>query len=752
MKLLPALLIGINGLRSELKRDQPDQEYWKVLAGLQLSGAQVISWLDGWHDQAALYFTNDIKAEWNYNVDITDENEAQTGAADKAFKAWAKVKTEEAKVVFKDLMEACDKSLEDPGCLLENETVKEDLESASIPWSKERQYRALDKIMTYKIYGEKDMDSSSLNEEDFEVYQTAIQNMIRTYSTTKVWSQDGAKAMELDPDIDEILYEQSQIATPAAFEIQKYYWANWHKKVGRACKKDFEEFVEVSNKAAVNNGYKDTGDSWKGWYEDDQFEELADRIWGELKPLYSKLHAYARKVLSSKDHYGSDLVNHEKKAPLPANILGNMWGQDWAGLYDLLVPFKDAGVRPDATPALQSLEFVDMYAYSDDFYQSLGHLPMTRRFWANSVFEKSKSGDMVCHASAWDFMAGPGRSGDGPDGDYRIKQCTVKTQSNFVTIHHEMGHIQYFQQYAHQPIIFRSGANPGFHEAIGDTMALSVGTPKHLNKVGLLPYWDESMESEKSDLNFLMQMALDKVTFLPFGYLMDKYRWMVFRKDVQKDEYQDLWDRLRLEIQGLVSPVERSAEDFDPAAKFHLSNNVPYIRYFVSFVIQFQFYEKMCKVAGQYDPNDPNKPLYKCDFYEDKNAGELLGVMLQKGNSERWQDILKEFLCAKESQGCEGVLSAKSLLNYFAPLNAWLDEQLDEAEIGWDEASVWTPAGFENFPQEAQPSATTNPSTTTKKPDGNTENPGTDAPNETTTDSFKMLTASLGLMIASLFL
>jgi len=582
--------------------------------------------------------------------------------------------------------------------------------------------------------------------------------MVRTYSTTKVWSQNGSKEMELDPDIDEILIEQSKLATPEAFEIQKYYWANWHKKVGRACKKDFEDFVDVSNKAAVNNGYEDTGDSWKGWYEDEQFEQMADRIWGELKPLYSKLHAYARKVLSKDENYGSDLVNHKDKAPLPANVLGNMWGQDWAGLYDLLTPYKDAGVRPDATPELQKLDIVDMYAYADDFYQSLGHLPMTRRFWANSVLEKSKHGDMVCHASAWDFMAGPGRSGDGPDGDYRIKQCTVKTQSNFVTIHHEMGHIQYFQQYAHQPIIFRSGANPGFHEAIGDTMALSVNTPKHLNKVGLLPYWDTDQESKEADLNFLMMTALDKITFLPFGYLMDKYRWMVFRGDRKPEEYQVLWDELRLQIQGIVSPVERSKEDFDPAAKFHTSNNVPYIRYFVSFVIQFQFYEKMCEFAGEYDPTDPNKPLYKCDFYENTNAGDLLGNMLQQGNSDRWQDILKNFLCAGKPTSCKGELSAESLLRYFAPLEEWLDSQLDSEEIGWDPESTWTPAGFKNFPEEAKPSPTSTENTTkstTVSTDSNTSSESTTtskSETESTTSSFGIMTLSVTLIVVSLFL
>ena len=353
-----------------------------------------------------------------------------------------------------------------------------------------------------------------------------------------------------------------------------------------------------------------------------------------------------------------------------------MWAQSWESIYPLVEPFDMAGTRPDATPEIQKLEIDEMYEMSQDFFASLGFWNMTDTFWKESVRQKKEGVEMVCHASAWDFMAGPGDGDDGSSSDYRIKQCTVKTHSNFVTLHHEMGHIVYFQQYAHQPIIFRTGGNPGFHEAIGDSIALAVNTPKHLSEVGLLPGFDSSQETMASDLNYLMQQALDKITFLPFGLLMDKYRWSIFKKETTPEEYQTKWDELRRKYQGVISPVERQVTDFDAAGKFHISNNVPYIRYFVSFIVQFQFYEKMCIAAGQYDPSNPaDNPLYKCDFYKNEDAGAAFEKLMTEGAARPWQEILDDFLCSGQSQPCDGSMSSKSILNYFEPLEAWLDEQ-----------------------------------------------------------------------------
>lgn len=706
MKLSACLLGLASGFRPAADRRIVEQYGWTNVDERTpvVCGENVVEWLGKWHKEAEIFFTQDIIAQWEYNVNLTDANEAIQDEADAAFKAWAKVKTEEGKTLFKELLDICEKDINSIECCLEDE-------KNGGSWTKEAQWRALDKILTYKIYGEKDMDSSALGEASFDVYQKSLGQMIRTFSTTKVNAEDGSAALALDGDgqISGILTEMAGKPSEASYETQKYYWANWHKKVGQACKKSYEDFVVVSNEAAELNGYTDTGDSWRDWYEDDQFEQLVDGLWNDVKPLYEKLHGYARYVLNKA--YGNDHVSNGKD-PVPAHLMGNMWAQDWAGLSELMEPHPGVGERPDATPELQKLEILDMYMMADEFYQSLGLFPMTAKFWHNSVFEKKTDVDMVCHASAWDFMAGDGLSDDGTRGDYRIKQCTEKIQSEFVTLHHEMGHIQYFQQYAHQPIIFRSGANPGFHEAIGDTIALAVNTPAHLAEVNLLPGWtpSEGEESLKTDLNFLMMTALDKITFLPFGLLMDKYRWMVFRgndgeNDITPDDYQSLWDSLRLEYQGLISPVKRTKEDFDPAAKFHTSNNVPYIRYFISFVIQFQFYERMCIKAGQYDPNDPSSKLYQCDFFNDENAGKVMQDMLREGNSRNWAEVLADFLCDDDTckKGDAGKLSARSLVKYFAPLETWLDEQqtAENYQVGWDMESTWKPAGFDDFPEEA---------------------------------------------------
>ena len=445
-------------------------------------GNGVHDWLDGWHSEAEIYFRQAIGAEWNYNVDITDAHEEANTKADAEFKAWTKVMTEEAKGLFRSLVNVCKEDMDHRSCCLVDQQ-QESIVHGFQPWTRERQLRALDKILTYKVYGEKDMDASALEEESFKIYQSTIGQMVRTYSTTKVVKQDGSKELSLEPDIYEALAEASRNPSVESYETQKYYWANWNKKVGRECKNSFEQFVTVSNEAAVLNGYNDTGDSWRAWYDDPDFEELVEGIWAGLKPLYGKLHGHVRHILG--EHYGDEYVGDGSSwypNPIPAHILGDMWAQQWSEIYPLVEPFPEAGVRPDATPELEKLSVLRMYELADEFYQSLGLFNMTDDFWKESVFEKKTDAEMVCHASAWDFMGGDGRSDDGENGDYRIKQCTAKTQSNFITLHHEMGHIEYYQQYAHQPIIFRSGANPGFHEAVGDTIALAVATPAHLNK------------------------------------------------------------------------------------------------------------------------------------------------------------------------------------------------------------------------------------------------------------------------------
>uniref|UniRef100_A0A8C4QHG6 Angiotensin-converting enzyme n=1 Tax=Eptatretus burgeri TaxID=7764 RepID=A0A8C4QHG6_EPTBU len=346
---------------------------------------------------------------------------------------------------------------------------------------------------------------------------------------------------------------------------------------------------------------------------------------------------------------------------------GNMWAQSWINIYDLVVPYPSAP-KIDATPTMlkQKWNATHMFHIADEFFTSLNLIPMPQEFWDKSMMTKPEDGRaVVCHPSAWDF---------GNRKDFRIKMCTVVNMDDLVTIHHEMGHVEYFMQYKDQPVPFRDGANPGFHEAIGDVLALSVSTPKHLKEIGLLEKVDDN---EASEINFLLKMALDKIAFLPFAYLMDQWRWKVFDGRISSTEYNKQWWNLRLKYQGLCSPTPRTEKDFDPGAKYHIPSDVSYIRYFVSFVIQFQFHKAMCDKAGH------TGPLHKCDVYKSKAAGDLMADMMSLGSSKPWQDAMEKITGQRN-------MSAESLLEYFQPLTTWLKKENENEVLGWPEYD-WSP-------------------------------------------------------------
>lgn len=502
-----------------------------------------------------------------------------------------------------------------------------------------------------------DIDKAALPEEEQKQYNEIVSQMETTYSKAKVCKGD--KCMPLDPDLTEIM------AKSRDYDELSFAWKGWRDASGKQMRNNYKEYVKLGNKAAQLNGHADNGAYWRSWYETPTLESDVERLYNELQPLYLKLHAFVRRALHKK--YGEKKIN--LKGPIPAHLLGNMWAQSWSNIYDLLVPYPNAA-QVDATPAMIAKKWTPkmMFEESDRFFTSLGLLPMPPEFWEKSMIEKPSDRDVVCHASAWDFYNRK---------DFRIKQCTVVNMDDLITVHHEMGHIQYFLQYKDQPVTFREGANPGFHEAIGDVLALSVSTPKHLYSIQLL---DKLEENPESDINYLMSIALDKIAFLPFGYLMDQWRWKVFDGRIPESEYNQQWWNLRLKYQGVCPPVLRSEDDFDPGAKFHIPASVPYIRYFVSFVIQFQFHKALCAAAGQTDA------LHKCDIYESKQAGKLLGDAMKLGNSKPWPEVMKA-ITGNTS------MSAEPLLEYFKPLIDWLDEQNKNngETLGWPEYN-WSPA------------------------------------------------------------
>ncbi len=438
----------------------------------------------------------------------------------------------------------------------------------------------------------------------------------------------------------------------------KEMWVSWHDNVGAPMRADYAQMTALANQGAKELGYVDAGSLWRSGYDmsPEQFAQVTDRIWGELEPLYKALHTYVRWKLNEK--YG-DAVQ-ARTGPIRADLLGNMWAQEWGNIYDLVAPKGAGDVGYDTGDLLKAKGYdpIKMVKAGEGFYSSLGFAPLPQTFWQRSQIVKPADREVICHASAWDI--------DNKD-DIRIKMCTKVNADDFVTIHHELGHNYYQRAYKDQPFLYKNGANDGFHEAIGDTVALSI-TPDYLVKIGLLD--PAKVPSADKDIGLLLRQAMDKVAFLPFGLLIDKWRWGVFSGQIPASQYQAGWDALRLKYQGVVPPVARDETKFDPGAKYHIPAGVPYARYFLARVLQFQFYKAACDQAGW------KGPLHRCSFYGNKEVGKKLNAMLAMGQSKPWPDALQVFTGSRE-------MSGKALVEYFAPLKTWLDQQNKGKPQGW---------------------------------------------------------------------
>jgi peptidyl-dipeptidase A len=431
-------------------------------------------------------------------------------------------------------------------------------------------------------------------------------------------------------------------------------WQGWHS-IAPPMRKRYERMVALANQGAQEMGFADVGAMWRSDYDmpPEAFAAELDRLWQQVRPLYLSLHAYVRWQLAKK--YGASAVRED--APIPAHLLGNMWSQDWSNVYPLIAPANaDTGYDLTAILKAKNVDALGMVHYGERFFTSLGFAPLPQTFWERSMFLKPRDRDVICHASAWDidFVE-----------DVRIKMCIEPTAEDFSTIHHELGHSFYHRAYDRLPPLFRNSANDGFHEAIGDTIALSV-TPEYLKQIGLL----DSPPPASADIGLLLRRALDKVAFLPFGLLIDKWRWDVFSGKIPPADYNKAWWNLRREYQGIAPPVERTEADFDPGAKYHVAANVPYARYFLAAVLQFQFHRALCRAAGY------KGPLHRCSIYNNKEAGARLNTMLEMGESRPWPEALEALTGEKE-------MDASAMLDYFAPLKTWLDEQNQGHKVGW---------------------------------------------------------------------
>ena len=435
-------------------------------------------------------------------------------------------------------------------------------------------------------------------------------------------------------------------------------WASWHDNVGAPMKGDYLRMIGIANEGSKELGFADLGAMWRSNYDmdPDAFAAETERMWQEVKPLYVALHTYVRSKLNEK--YG-DAVQ-AKTGPIRADLLGNMWAQEWGNIYPLVAPAGAGDIGYDLTELIEQkgLSEIDMVKVGEQFFSSLGFAPLPETFWQRSQFVKPADREVVCHASAWNV--------DNVD-DLRIKMCIKPNAVDFTTIHHELGHNYYQRAYNQQDYLHLNGANDGFHEAIGDMIALSI-TPEYLVQIGML---DKSqVPSADKDIGLLLRQAMDKVAFLPFGLLVDRYRWGLFDGSIPGDQANKGWNDLRLQYQGITPPVARDETGFDAGAKYHIPGNTPYTRYFLARILQFQFYKAACDAAGW------KGPLHRCSFYGNEEVGKKLNAMLEMGASKPWPDALEAFTGSRQ-------MSGKAMVEYFAPLKKWLDQQNKGKPKGW---------------------------------------------------------------------
>lgn len=473
------------------------------------------------------------------------------------------------------------------------------------------------------------------------------------YGTCSKDQEREGEFLSLEPDLEQIL------AHSRDYDELLWVWKGWRDAVGPEVGEHYPEYVELKNEAARNGGFSDGGEILRLVYEipDDGLEAMVDKLYEEVKPMYKLLHTFIRRRLS--EEYPGRV---QRTGPIPAHVFGNMWSQQWNNIYDIAKPFQDVEeVDVSEEMVAQKYDVEHMFKIAEKFFESIGMESMPQTFWDNSMLTKPADGrDVVCHGSAYNFQK---------DREVRIKMCTEVNMEDLYTIHHEMGHCEYYLQYSDQPILFRSGANPGFHEAVGDTIALSVVTPSYLH---MLKLTENPTNTYEQTINYQMKVALSKIAFLPFGLMIDKYRWEVFRGNIKPEEYNTKWWEYRLKYQGIKPPVERTEDDFDPGAKYHVASGTPYIRYFVSFLIQFQFQRALCKEAGF------EGPLHECNIYQSEEAGAKLKEMLSLGISRPWTEALEVLTGQTE-------IDTSAIHEYFAPLLEYLEANTNDETIGWDE-------------------------------------------------------------------
>ncbi|XP_028043031.1 angiotensin-converting enzyme-like [Bombyx mandarina] len=493
-----------------------------------------------------------------------------------------------------------------------------------------------------RVYSDLTNQGYTLANQPYQHYQP--------YTETSEYSQ--YCNMQLDPEISRIL-AHSRIESELL-----YVWKNFREQTGPKLRNRYMRYVQLVNQAAVNAGFRDAGEQMRAAYEDQSFRASVEEVYNQVVPLYKQLFTYVRRRLFQR--YGDAALRPD--GPIPAHLLGNMWAQNWKSIMDLVMPFPQSP-NVDVTSEMLRKGFTPlrMFQMAEEFYTSMGLKPVPPEFWRGSMLARPQQLSVQCTASAWDFCNRI---------DYRIKQCTEVTMQDLVSTHHEMAHIQYYLQYADQPQLFRDGANPAFHEAVANAATLSVYNLVHLQRVGL--YQNKSNDPYEVSINFLMTMALEKVAYLPFAFMVDQWRWWVFEEGVENMNKR--WWQMKLRYQGVIPPVPRTEGDFDPGSKYHIISDQEYIKYFLATILEFQVFEQLCHAAGQ------GGLLHECDVYRSRDAGRLLSDIMQPGSSKSASDIIRTMTRGKTNR-----ISPEALVRYFRPLELWLRVQnREEPLVGWN--------------------------------------------------------------------
>ncbi|XP_004612266.1 angiotensin-converting enzyme 2 [Sorex araneus] len=600
---------------------------WLLLSLAAVTAAQSVQenatkFLENFNKDVEDLSYNSSLASWDYNTNITDENVQKMNEAGSKLSAFYEEQSKIAKTFpLQDIT--------DPKVKLQLQALQQS-------------------------------GSSALSEEKLKLLNTILNNMSTIYSTGKVCRPNNTNdCLLLEPGLDGIMADSND------YNERLWAWEGWRSVVGKQMRPLYQEYVDLKNEMARANNYMDYGDYWRADYEAegatgieysrDKLIEDVERTFTEIKPLYEHLHAYVRAKLAK------TYPQINPTGCLPAHMLGDMWGRFWTNLYRFTVPY---GHKPniDVTDAMvnQGWDADRIFKEAEKFFVSVGLPNMTDGFWKNSMLTEPNDGrKVVCHPTAWDM----GKN------DYRIKMCTKVTMDDFLTAHHEMGHIQYDMAYSIQPFLLRNGANEGFHEAVGEIMSLSAATPSHLKAIGLLP--QDFVEDQETEINFLLKQALTIVGTLPFTFMLEQWRWKVFRGEIPKDQWTKKWWEMKREIVGVFEPVPHDETYCDPASLFHVANDYSFIRYYTRTIYQFQFQEALCKLANH------SGPLHKCDISNSIAAGNKLLDMLQLGKSEPWTEALKRVVGST-------TMDVKPLLNYFQPLLTWLEQQNKNSSVGWN--------------------------------------------------------------------